>query len=103
MQTCTFDVKESSKVLRKLLMSYYRSFMTRKKKEKGITLNISNENKQYNKFSVKNIPTRKKKKCSRVGKKYEQKKAPSQISVGKTSPKDRNVKKVMMLIKTNLS
>ena len=43
MQTCTFDVKESSKVLRKLLMSYNRSFMTRKKKEKGITLNISNE------------------------------------------------------------
>ena len=103
---CYISCKRKFKVfveLKKTLSELLQKLYDTTKKEKGITLNISHENKQYNKFSVENIPTRKKKKCSRVGKKYEQKKAASQISVEKTSPKERNVKKVMMLIKTNLS
>ena len=86
--------------LKETLKELLQSFVTRLKREKGVTLNISNEKKKkkrYSKFNVVNIPFPKKKKCSRVCEKHEKMKAASQISVKKTNPKVCNVEEDQVL------
>ena len=61
------------------------------KKEKGVTLNIpSNSKTNSSKFNVINILPRKKKKCSRVGEKYEKMKAAAKVSVQMYTPAKSN-------------